>query len=946
MSIVMQRDKINIIGAYEHNLKNIDVSFYKYKINVVTGLSGSGKSSLVFDTLYTQGQKVLLDSLSISGKHLIESSKDVKVKRIENLSTVISVSQKAISKNSRSILATILGLYSYFRVLYSTYGSVFSPETQEKITIHSIHKIKVLLHQLHKDNYKFTISIFDKVSHKIQHYKTNTVLSHQKYKDFLNINNLFETYIYISDHLTDKDLDIIIEKIFSINNGFLVFKCTKEVFDKNKELFTRFRFYSYKDEVFVPITYKAKCLKSNFFIDRISPSLFSFNTKIGMCSQCDGTGIAKVFSPFLIVLNQNLSLNQNALSPWSIKSSTFYDTLLSLSLHFNFSLDTPFKNLSDKVKNVLFYGTSEKIEFIYNIDGKERRSYSTFGGVIFSLEEKLKKLDSISIQEDLFKYMQEGKCTFCSGYRINKDVQNIKILDKHIGEVLEMDLNNLLNFLEEVGKIFDRRCAAIIDNIIYKVLKLKELDIDYLSLDRRVNSLSSGELQRVKLVNQLFSGLVDMIYVLDEPCIGLHDHDKIKVINILESIKQNGNTIIAVEHDGNILEYADYIVDIGPYAGHHGGELVATGNFEDIKNNDNSITGKYLSKKLKLYRPENSKDLTKLNKISLYGASGFNLKNIDLELYEKSINVITGVSGSGKSTLINKTLYSALKNYLDPKNCAAGYIFKDFKGFDLVDRVIKIDQTAICRTPKSNPAIYIGLFTKIRDFFVSLDAAKDNKMTASMFSFNVAGGRCEYCKGDGYHKIDMQFLQDNFILCDVCNGQRYNSNTLKIKYKDKSIAEILNLSAYDALDFFQEVPSIASAIKILCDIGLGYIALGQPANSLSGGEAQRVKLAKELLNSNIQNSLYIFDEPTTGLHIDDINKLIKIFDMLIKNNNTLVIIEHNMNIISRADHIVDLGPKSGCHGGEIVAVGTPYEIANNFNTYTSKALKHFLSKDL
>ncbi len=944
----MNKDKISIIGAYEHNLKHIDVIFYKYRFNIVTGLSGSGKSSLVFDTLYQKGQKVLLNSLITSGKYFLELNGAIKVKKIKNLSTVISISQKGIGKNSRSTLATMLGIYSYFRVLYTVYGEVFSPVTKEKITLYSINRVKELLYRLKSNNYSFCLSVFDKVSHKIKNYNMSTILSNKKYTQFLDIENLFETYINIDSYITEKDLEIIIEKIFSINTGFFVLKLSKTTYDKSQDLLSNFKYYSHQEEVFIPIVYKAKCLKSDFFIDRISSSLFSFNTKMGVCEACEGSGLTKVFSPSLIVSNKSLSINQNALSPWSILSQSFKDTLVSLSKHFNFSLDVPFKDLDDNVKKVLFYGSNEMIEFTYHINQgnniKQKKIKSIFGGVILSLQEKLRKTDNTNIQDDIYRYMIDGKCSVCKGYRINTNAQTIKIAGKHIGEVLEMPLSDTISFIDNIKKIVHEDHIAILDEIKYKICKIQELGMSYLSLDRRTNTLSNGELQRLKLTNQLFSGLTDIIYVLDEPCVGLHDHDKEKIIHILNELKNAGNTIIAVEHDGNILSHADHIIDIGPYAGKRGGEVVATGTLQNIMNSEKSITGQYLSGKKVLARPYGRKNLSKLNKIGLYQASGFNLKNIDLEIYENAINVITGISGSGKSTLINKTLYSAIKNYIDPKNCEFSHSYKSSLNFDLIDRIIKIDQSAICRTPKSNPAIYIGLFTKIRDFFVELPVSKENKMTASMFSFNVTGGRCEYCKGDGYHKIDMHFLQDSFIECDVCKGQRYNSNTLKIKYKNKSIADILKMSAIDALEFFKDIPSIRFYIQILCDIGLDYIHLGQPANSLSGGESQRVKLAKELSNINMQNSLYIFDEPSTGLHIDDINKLIKIFDMLVENNNTVVIIEHNLNIISIADFIFDIGPDSGDKGGELVAQDTPENLAKNYNTHTAKSLKKFFNR--
>ena len=887
----------------------------------------------------------MLDSISSSNKYYFDAVANVKVKYIENLSPVVSISQRNLGKNSRSTIATITGLYSYLRILFASYGLVFSPVTNKEIYISGIQKIKAFLYTLKNNNCNFKLSVFDTIVHKIPNYNTHTVLAHAKYLSFMKIENLFETYIDIDAFINIKDLDIITEKLFSLNTGYFVITLDNIEFHKINEQFKLAEFYLNGTEVFVPLLYKPKCLKSDFFIDRISPSLLSFNTKIGVCESCEGTGLTKVFCKDLIVPNKNLSINQNAIIPWNIKADLFYCTMLGLANHFNFSLDTPFKDLPENIKNILFHGTKEKIEFEYPqsmYSKKKIKSVGSFGGILLSLEDKLKKSESNIVKEDLLKFLKDVDCNICSGYRININAQSIKLMGYHIGEVLNFNLNKLLEWLQNLKNLLPLDVHYIISLIEKKVAKLESLGLYYLTLNRRISTLSGGESQRIKLVNQLFSDLTDLIYVLDEPCVGLHDYDKHKLINILKEIQAKGNTIIAVEHDSNILKYADHIIDIGPGAGYLGGEVVVSGNISDLIANNRSITGKYLSGEYKIYQ---NKTLNKLNqKISLLGASGYNLKNINLNIYEKAINVITGVSGSGKSTLINKTLYSAMQNYLDPKNCVYSEKYDSFHGFELFTRVIKIDQSSIGRTPKSNPAIYIGLFTKIRDFFVELPEAKENKMTASMFSFNVSGGRCEYCKGDGYHKIDMQFLQDSFVICDVCQGQRYNANTLKIKYKNKSISDVLNMSADDALEFFKEIPDLYNNIKILCDIGLGYIELGQPANSLSGGEAQRIKLAKELSTTQVGNTLYIFDEPSNGLHVDDINKLIKIFYMLCENNHTVVIIEHNLNIISIADHIVDIGPDGGDKGGNIVAEGTVNDFIEKFDTHTARSLKAFLEK--
>ena len=946
---------IVIKGAKEHNLKNISLEVPKNKFVVITGLSGSGKSSLAFDTIYAEGQRRYVESLSAYARQFLDKMKKPNVDLIEGLSPAISIEQKNTSKNPRSTVATVTEIYDYMRVLFARVGIPFSPFTGKRIQSQTISQMVDKIKELPK---KSTIYLFSPVVRgrkgeyrkEIQGYKKRgfrkikidgTIYEIDKVpelnKKLKHDINILVDRIVLNSSLGNR-LAESIEVALNLSNGLLFVEYENETLPKNLRKTEKLIFSS-----------KFACPESGFTIEEIEPRLFSFNSPYGACAECEGIGVKLNVDPNLVVPDEKKSIADGAIEPWSKSSSLYYaQTLSSLAKHYKFSLNDKWQKLPKKIKDIILFGSDdEEIKFSYD-DGYEKYSHKkTFEGVVNNLERRYLETDSDWKREEISQYQSDSKCEVCKGFRLKEEALCIKINDHHISEITEKSIIEAQKWFKSLELNLNSRELKIAQHILKEINErlsfLLNVGLDYLTLSRESGTLSGGEAQRIRLASQIGSGLTGVLYVLDEPSIGLHQKDNVKLINALKRLRDLGNTVIVVEHDTETMENADHIIDLGPEAGSKGGVVVAEGEYKEILSNENSITGKYLSNKKFIPIPKGRKLAKNGRFLEIGGATGNNLKNIDLKIPFGCFTCVTGVSGSGKSTLILQTLYNALNLSLNNnKTRKIPMPFKRFKGIELVDKIINIDQSPIGRTPRSNPATYTGAFGPIRDWFTNLPEAKSRGYKPGRFSFNVKGGRCEACEGDGVITYEMHFLPDVYITCDECKGSRYNRETLEIKFKDKSIADVLNMTVDEGCDYFENIPSIKTKLLTLKKVGLGYIKIGQQATTLSGGEAQRIKLAKELSRRSTGRTIYILDEPTTGLHQHDIKKLLEILHTFVATGNTVVVIEHNLDVIKTADHIVDMGPDGGVKGGNIIAQGKPEDIVKVKDSYTGQFLKNLL----
>jgi len=950
--------KIIIKGAKEHNLKNISVEVPKDKLVVITGLSGSGKSSLAFDTIYAEGQRRYVESLSAYARQFLDKMKKPKVDLIEGLSPAISIEQKNTSKNPRSTVATVTEIYDYMRVLYARVGVPYSPFTGKPIVSQSVSEMVDKVKALPKSNTIYLLAPI--VRGRKGEYKKE-ILNYKK-RGFQKI-KVDGNYCEISEfpELNKKvkhDISIVVDRIIinssignrladsvetalSISNGLLIVEYEDETLPKKFRKMETITFSS-----------KFSCPESGFTLEEIEPRLFSFNSPYGACEECEGIGHNLNVDPNLVVPDTKKSLQDGAVEPWAKSTSLYYpQTLASIAKHYKFSLSDSWKKLSKKIQDVILYGSDEEeIKFSYDDNYQSYTTKKTFEGVVNNLERRYLETDSEWKREEIAQYQSESNCEKCKGQRLKEESLCVKINELNISEVTKKSIDDAKKWFDNLNSVLNDRDKKIATHILKEINErlnfLLNVGLNYLTLSRESGTLSGGEAQRIRLASQIGSGLTGVLYVLDEPSIGLHQRDNKKLITALKKLRDLGNTVIVVEHDTETMENADHIIDIGPEAGIHGGEIVAEGSYNDIVKNAKSITGNYLSGKKYIALPRKRRTAKNGRFLEILGATGNNLKKVDLKIPIGAFNCVTGVSGSGKSTLVLHTLFNALNLILNTSKAKkTPKSFRNYKGTELIDKIIDIDQSPIGRTPRSNPATYTGAFGPIRDWFASLPEAKARGYKIGRFSFNVKGGRCETCEGDGVITYEMHFLPDVFIPCDTCKGTRYNRETLEVRFKDKNIADVLDMTVEEGCVFFENIQTIRSKLITLKHVGLGYIKIGQQATTLSGGEAQRIKLAKELSKRSTGRTLYILDEPTTGLHAHDIKKLLEILQAFVNTGNTVVVIEHNLDVIKTADWVVDMGPEGGVEGGEIIAEGTPEKVSETKGSYTGQFLKDILFKE-
>jgi len=948
--------KIVIKGAKEHNLKNISLEIPKEKLVVITGLSGSGKSSLAFDTIYAEGHRRYVESLSSYARQFLDKMKKPKVDLIEGLSPAISIEQKNTSKNPRSTVATVTEIYDYMRVLYARVGVPFSPFTGKPIVSQSISEMVDKIKNLPKSSTIYILSPIvrgrkGEYKKEILNYKKrgfSKIKVDGKYLDIENFPDLNKKIkheisiivdrIVLSSTIGNRLADSV-ETALNLSDGLIVVEYENETLPKKFRKIESITFSS-----------KFSCPESGFTIEEIEPRLFSFNSPYGACEECEGIGHNLNVDPNLVVSNTNKSLQDGAVEPWAKSTSLYYaQTLSSIAKHYKFSLTDPWKKLAKNIQQIILYGSDdEEIKFFYD-DGYEK--YSTkkaFEGVVNNLERRYLETDSEWKREEIAQYQSESNCEKCKGLRLKEEALCVKINSLNISEITSKSIDEAQLWFDDLSSVLTERENKIAQHILKEINErlnfLLNVGLNYLTLSRESGTLSGGEAQRIRLASQIGSGLTGVLYVLDEPSIGLHQRDNKKLIKALKKLRDLGNTVIVVEHDIETMESADHIIDIGPAAGHFGGEVIAEGSLKDIIKNNQSITGDYLSGKKYIALPKKRRSAKNGRFIEISGATGNNLKKVNLKIPIGTFTCVTGVSGSGKSTLILQTLYNALNLLLNKnKSRKIPKAFTGFKGTELIDKIINIDQSPIGRTPRSNPATYTGAFGPIREWFAALPESKARGYKVGRYSFNVKGGRCETCEGDGVITYEMHFLPDVFVPCDTCKGARYNRETLEIRFKNKNIADILNMTVDEGCEFFENIQNIRSKLITLKHVGLGYMKVGQQATTLSGGEAQRIKLAKELSKRPTGRTLYILDEPTTGLHSHDIKKLLEILQAFTNTGNTVIVIEHNLDVIKTADHIIDMGPEGGVYGGEIIAEGTPENVAENEQSFTGKFLKGLLS---
>ena len=936
----MANDFIKIKGAREHNLKNIDINIPKNKLTVITGLSGSGKSSLAFDTIYAEGQRRYVESLSAYARQFLELMKKPDVDSIEGLSPAISIEQKTTSHNPRSTVGTVTEIYDYMRLLWARAGTPYSPATGLPIESQTVSQMVDKIAAFPEGTKLLLLAPIAR-GKKGEFKKEIESLQKQGYQRIKVDGEIYEIEEVPPLAKTIKhDIEVVVDRIgvkagieerlaqsvetaLKLSGGLLY---VEDYTSKERSIFSS----------------KFACPVSGFTIEEIEPRLFSFNNPFGACPHCDGIGAKLYMDPDLVVPNENLSLSQGAIAPWNTGKSAFYtQTVNSLADFLHISTTTPWKELPEEAKKIILYGSGNVCVPMYF---SRFMTDKPFEGVIPNMERRFLETDSSWVREEFARYQSAAPCEFCHGKRLKPEALAVKINGFDIMDASELSIKRALEWFSHVEETLTPKKAEIAHRILKEIIErltfLNNVGLDYLSLSRQSGTLSGGESQRIRLASQIGSGLTGVMYVLDEPSIGLHQRDNDRLLSTLTRLRDIGNTVIVVEHDEDAIRSADYLVDMGPAAGDVGGNVTASGTVAEVLENKNSLTAQYLNGIKKIEVPQKRrKGNGKF--IELKGAKTNNLKNVNVKIPLGTFTCVTGVSGGGKSSLILETLFKALDKELNGSRMPAGR-YDSVMGVENIDKIIDIDQSPIGRTPRSNPATYTGLFTNVRDWFAGLPEAKARGYNAGRFSFNVTGGRCEACKGDGVTKIEMHFLPDVYVECDECHGKRFNRETLEVKYRDKSISDVLDMTVDEAYKFFEAIPSIKNRLALLQQVGLGYIHLGQQATTLSGGEAQRIKLSKELSKRATGRTLYILDEPTTGLHFEDINKLLQVLHTLVEHGNTVLVIEHNLDVIKTADYIIDLGPEGGDGGGKIIAKGTPEEVAKVATSYTARYLKKYL----
>ncbi|MFP4016097.1 MAG: excinuclease ABC subunit UvrA [Halanaerobiales bacterium] len=937
----MARDKIIIKGAQEHNLKNIDLEIPRDKLVVITGLSGSGKSSLAFDTIYAEGQRRYVESLSAYARQFLGQMEKPKVEYIEGLSPAISIDQKTTSKNPRSTVGTVTEIYDYLRLLYARIGVPHCPECGQEISSQTVDEIVDQVLDLPE---RTKIQVLAPVvrGRKGEHQR---VLAKARKDGFIRarvngeVNILGEEEINLDKNIKHK-IEIVVDRLVVKEGIRERLADSVETALEYADGLVIIDVIGQEEHIF---SENFACTDCGISLPELSPRMFSFNSPYGACPNCDGLGIKKEFDPDLI-LDPEKSISDGGIIPWKNSSSRYYPQLLkALAKEHGFSLRTKIKNLDDEIVDILLYGSDKLLSFPYtNRYGRTRQHDTHWEGMINNLKRRFSESDSDYIHQKMETFMDEQACAICKGEKLKPEVLAVTVGGKSIAELTHFNIKDAFDYLSQLE--LDQRSKYIAEEILKEICSrlrfLIDVGLDYLTLDRAAGTLSGGEAQRIRLATQIGSGLVGVLYILDEPSIGLHQRDNNRLIRTLEHIRDIGNTVIVVEHDEDTIRAADYVIDIGPGAGKHGGSIVAEGTPEEIKDSPESLTGRYLSGNETIPVPE-ERYKPDAKYLEIKGARQHNLKNVDVKIPLGTFTCVTGVSGSGKSTLINMTLQRKLMQHFYDSTPRPGK-HDEIKGLEHLDKIINIGQSPIGRTPRSNPATYTKVFDYIRDVFAKTPEARRRGYKKGRFSFNVKGGRCEACKGDGIIKIEMHFLPDVYVPCEVCNGERYNRETLEIKYKGKTISDVLGMTVEEALDFFENISPISRRLQTIYDVGLGYIRLGQPATTLSGGEAQRIKIATELGKVSTGKTIYILDEPTTGLHFADVKKLLEVLHRLREGGNTVIVIEHNLDVIKSADYIIDLGPEGGDKGGQIIATGSPEELAEVEESYTG----HFLKKIL
>ncbi|WP_333913653.1 excinuclease ABC subunit UvrA [Vibrio coralliirubri] len=940
-------DKIEIRGARTHNLKDVNLTIPRDKLTVITGLSGSGKSSLAFDTLYAEGQRRYVESLSAYARQFLSLMEKPDVDHIEGLSPAISIEQKSTSHNPRSTVGTITEVYDYLRLLYARVGEPRCPDHNIPLAAQTISQMVDKVLELPEGSKMMLMAPIVK-ERKGEHVKTLENLAAQ---GFIRARIDGET-CDLSDppalELHKKHtIEVVVDR-FKVRPDLQ--QRLAESFETTLELSGGIAVVGWMDETNQEeIVFSANfaCPKCGYSMQELEPRLFSFNNPAGACGTCDGLGVQQYFDPSRVILDENLSIAEGAIKGWDQKNYYYFQMLTSLSEHYGFDLYAPFNSLPKKTQEIILKGSGRtEVEFKYiNDRGDIRVKRHPFEGILNTLERRYRDTESSAVREDLAKYISTKSCSSCDGTRLRLEARNVFIGDTTLPEIVELSIADALQFFQELkldgqrGQIADKVMKEINDRLHFLV----NVGLNYLNLSRSAETLSGGEAQRIRLASQIGAGLVGVMYVLDEPSIGLHQRDNERLLQTLIHLRDLGNTVLVVEHDEDAIRCADHVIDIGPGAGVHGGHVVAEGTMQDIIENPNSLTGQYLSGAKEIAVPEKRTPIDKKKVVEIVGATGNNLKNVTATIPVGLFSCITGVSGSGKSTLINDTFFKVAHTQLNGATTAVPAQHKKIKGLEHFDKVIDIDQSPIGRTPRSNPATYTGIFTPIRELFAGTQESRSRGYKPGRFSFNVRGGRCEACQGDGVIKVEMHFLPDVYVPCDVCKGKRYNRETLEVRYKGKTIDEVLEMTVEDAREYFNPVPVIARKLQTLMDVGLSYIRLGQAATTLSGGEAQRVKLARELSKRDTGKTLYILDEPTTGLHFHDIQQLLTVLHRLRDHGNTVVVIEHNLDVVKTADWILDLGPEGGQGGGEIVAEGTPEDVALVEGSHTARFLKPMLN---
>ncbi|SHM70781.1 excinuclease ABC subunit UvrA [Roseibium suaedae] len=946
---------ISVRGAREHNLKGVDLDLPRDKLIVMTGLSGSGKSSLAFDTIYAEGQRRYVESLSAYARQFLEMMQKPDVDQIDGLSPAISIEQKTTSRNPRSTVGTVTEIYDYMRLLFARVGIPYSPATGLPIESQTVSQMVDRVMELPEGTRLYLLAPI--VRGRKGEYRKELAELMKKGFQRVKIDGAFHEISEAPalDKKFKHDIDVVVDRIVVRDDiaGRLA-----DSFETALKLAEGIAIAEYADgtddkgdPLRIIFSEKFACPVSGFTIAEIEPRLFSFNNPFGACPACDGLGTTLAFEADLVVPDQSLSLREGAVLPWAKTGSTspyYNQTLEALARHFSFAMSTPWRDLPQEVQTAILYGTGkDAIEVVYDDGVRSYRTEKPFEGVIGNIERRWRETESSWVREELARFQSDHACPACQGFRLKPEALAVKINGRHIGEITEKSIREAGDWFNDLpGKLTPKQeeiAGRILKEIRERLQFLNDVGLDYLALSRASGTLSGGESQRIRLASQIGSGLTGVLYVLDEPSIGLHQRDNARLIETLKHLRDLGNTVIVVEHDEDAVLAADYVVDVGPGAGVHGGEIIAAGTPAEIMANPKSLTGQYLSGAKMVEVPHERRKINKRRQIKVVGARGNNLKNVNVDVPLGTFTCVTGVSGGGKSTFLIDTLFKAAARRLNgARENPAPHDRID--GLELLDKVIDIDQSPIGRTPRSNPATYTGAFTPIREWFASMPEAKTRGYQAGRFSFNVKGGRCEACQGDGVIKIEMHFLPDIYVTCDVCKGKRYNRETLEVLFKGKSIADVLDMTVEEAASFFSAVPAVRDKMETLARVGLGYIKVGQQATTLSGGEAQRVKLAKELSRRSTGRTLYILDEPTTGLHFHDVAKLLEVLHELVDQGNSVLVIEHNLEVIKTADWIVDLGPEGGDGGGTIVAEGTPETIAATEASYTGQFLKELLER--